>query len=456
MGLYANLSKSILHNYSMNDSRYRDALDYLYSLTNSGIKLGLENTSKLLQYFGNPHLGTRTIHISGTNGKGSTAAITESILRTAGLKTGLYTSPHLLDFRERIQINRSLIDKTKTTEWILKIKEAVEKIDIPVTFFEFGTVMAFLYFKEQQTDVNILEVGLGGRLDATNLCQAEISIITSISRDHTEFLGKDLKQIAFEKASIIKEGGTVFAHLPDKEIFNVVNSLAESRNASICRLNSEFQVAQIERSRGSQTFDFYDKKTQLKGLKLGLIGQFQTQNAGLAIAACLKFLGGSKESEIRKGLEAVHWEGRLEVVSDSPTVVLDCAHNVASVRNMTSEVRKNIDFDRCFVILGLMKDKEIDNIIEILSQFGDLFFLVQVNPERGETTGKLKEKLNKYNKPVQVSESVSDALQAAKKFANPNDLVCITGSFYTVAEAKKCFQHEKNLTNPGSAPHPRK
>ena len=456
MGSYANLSKSILHNYSMNDSRYRDALDYLYSLTNSGIKLGLENTSKLLQYFGNPHLGTRTIHISGTNGKGSTAAITESILRTTGLKTGLYTSPHLLDFRERIQINRSLIEKNKATELILKIKEAVEKIDIPVTFFEFGTVMAFLYFKEQQTDVNILEVGLGGRLDATNLCQAEISIITSISRDHTEFLGKDLKQIAFEKASIIKEGGTVFAHLPDKEIFNVVNSLAESRNASICRLNSEFQVAQIERSRGSQTFDFYDKKTQLKGLKLGLMGQFQAQNAGLAIAACLKFLGGSKESEIRKGLEAVHWEGRLEVVSDSPTVVLDCAHNVASVRNMTSEVRKNIDFDRCFVILGLMKDKEIDNIIEILSQFGDLFFLVQVNPERGETTGKLKEKLNKYNKPVQVSESVSDALQAAKKFAKPKDLVCVTGSFYTVAEAKKCFQHEKNLANPGSAPHPRK
>ena len=128
----------------MNDSRYRDALDYLYSLTNSGIKLGLENTSKLLQYFGNPHLGTRTIHISGTNGKGSTAAITESILRTTGLKTGLYTSPHLLDFRERIQINRSLIEKNKATELILKIKEAVEKIDIPVTFFEFGTVMAFL------------------------------------------------------------------------------------------------------------------------------------------------------------------------------------------------------------------------------------------------------------------------------------------------------------------------
>jgi len=440
----------------MNDSRYRDALDYLYSLTNSGIKLGLENTSKLLKHFGNPQLGTRTIHISGTNGKGSTAAITESILRNSGLKTGLYTSPHLLDFRERIQINRILIEKDKATELILKIKEAVDKINVPITFFEFGTVMAFLYFKEQQTDVNILEVGLGGRLDATNLCKAEISIITSISRDHIEYLGKDLKQIAFEKASIIKEGGTVFAHLPDEEIFNVVNSLAESRAASIFRLSNDFEVTQIECSRGSQTFNFYDKSIQFKNLKLALMGQFQTQNAGLAIAACLKFLESSKESEIRKGLENVYWEGRLEVVSDSPTVVLDCAHNVASVRNMTLEVCKNIDFDRCFVILGLMKDKEVDNIIEILSQFGDLFFLIQVNPPRGETTEKLKEKLNKYNKPVQVSISVSDALQAAKELAKPKDLVCITGSIFTVAEAKKCFQHEKNLTNPGSTPHPRK
>ena len=349
-----------------------------------------------------------------------------------------------------------MIEEENTTELILKIKEAVEKLNIPVTFFEFGTVMAFLYFKDQQTDVNILEVGLGGRLDATNLCQAEISIITSISHDHTEFLGKDLKQIAFEKASIIKEGGTVFAHLPNEEIFNVVNSLAESRKASMSRLNSDFQVAQIECSRGSQTFNFYDKKIQFKGLKLTLMGQFQAQNAGLAIAACLKFLESSKESEIRKGLETVHWEGRLEVVSDSPTVVLDCAHNVASVRNMTLEICKNINFDRCFVILGLMKDKEIDNIIEILSQFGDLFFLVQVNPKRGETTENLKEKLNKYNKPVQVSESVSNALQAAKEFAKPKDLVCITGSIFTVAEAKKCFQHEKNLTNFGSVPHPRK
>jgi len=436
----------------MNDSRYQEALDYLYSLTHSGIKLGLQNTSRLLQYFDNPHLDIRTIHIAGTNGKGSTAAITESILRAAGLKTGLYTSPHLLDFRERIQINRNLIEKQDATQLILKIKSAVEKLEIPVTFFEFGTVLAFLYFKEQKTDVNILEVGLGGRLDATNLCEADISIITSISRDHIEYLGDDLKQIAFEKASIIKPSGTVFAHIPDEEIFNVVNSLAQSRKASVYRLNSEFKVAKVEPGQGSQIFDFIGEKKELKRLKLPLIGQFQAQNAGLAIAACLKFFASINEGDIRKGLETVQWEGRLEVVSDHPTVVLDSAHNEASVRNMTAELRKNIKFSRCLVVLGLMKDKEIDKIIEILSQFGDRFYLVQVNPPRGEDPKKLQEKFKQYKKPVQVSESVSSALQAIKETSNPNDLVCITGSIFTVAEAKKYFQYDKSFSNPGNSP----
>jgi dihydrofolate synthase/folylpolyglutamate synthase len=436
----------------MIDSKYQEALDYLYSLTHSGIKLGLQNTSRLLQYFDNPQLGIRTIHIAGTNGKGSTSAITESILRAAGLKTGLYTSPHLLDFRERIQINRNLIEKQDVTRLILKIKNAVEKLEIPVTFFEFGTAMAFLYFKEQDVDVNILEVGLGGRLDATNLCEADISIITSISHDHMEYLGNDLKQIAFEKASIIKPSGTVFAHIPDNEIFNVVNSLAQSLKASVYRLNREFKVAKIKPGQGSQTFDFIGETREFKRLKLPLIGQFQAHNAGLAIAACLKFFESGNEGDIRKGLKMVQWEGRLEIVSDHPTVVLDSAHNEASVRNMTAELRKNIKFSRCLVVLGLMKDKEIDKIIEILSKFGDHFYLVEVNPPRGEDPKKLQGKLKKYKKPVQVSESVPSALQAIKKNSNPNDLVCITGSIFTVAEAKKYFQYEKSFSNSGNSP----
>ena len=227
----------------MSETKYQEAINYLYSLTQSGIKLGLQNTARLLQHFGNPQLETRTIHIGGTNGKGSTAAITESIIRASGYKTGLYTSPHLLDFRERVQIDRKMIEKQQTVDLVKRIQSAVKQLNIPITFFEFGTILAFLYFKEQNTDINIIEVGLGGRLDATNLCHAEISIITSISRDHTQYLGEDLKQIAFEKASIIKESGTVFADIPDEELFEVVNNLSKKCSANLYRSGVDFQIA---------------------------------------------------------------------------------------------------------------------------------------------------------------------------------------------------------------------
>jgi dihydrofolate synthase / folylpolyglutamate synthase len=437
----------------MNESSYQEALDYLYSLAQSGIKLGLKNTARLLQHFGDPQLKARTIHIAGTNGKGSTAAITESILRASGYKVGLYTSPHLLDFRERMQINRRMIEKQQTVDLIIRIKSAVKRLNIPVTFFEFGTVLAFLYFNEQNTDINIIEVGLGGRLDATNLCQAEISIITSISRDHTQYLGEDLKQIAFEKASIIKESGTVFAHIPEEELFEVVNNLARKRSANLYRLGMDFQVAPEAENEGNNAFSFKSDSWALNNLNLPLTGSFQRNNAGLALSACLKLRERGlniEEKHLRKGLETVSWEGRLETVSSHPTVVLDCAHNEESVRNMTLELRKNFNFSRCFIVLGLMQDKKIDEVIKILSQLGDHFSLVPINPPRGEAPDKLAEKLKIYNKPSQIFATVSNALQAVKQIASQNDLICITGSIFLVAKAKEFFNDENTFFNSGN------
>ena len=439
----------------MPELTYQEALKYLYSLTQSGIKLGLNNTSLLLQYFGEPQLHGRTIHIAGTNGKGSTAAMIESILSTSGYKVGLYTSPHLLDFRERVQINRKMIEKHQTLELITRIKSAVEELGIAITFFEFTTVLAFLYFNEQNTDINIIEVGLGGRLDATNLCQAEISIITSISRDHTQYLGEDLEQIAFEKASIIKESGTVFAHIPEEELFEVVNNLARKHSASLYRLGVDFQVALEAENEGSNTFSFKSDSWALNNLNLPLTGSFQRNNAGLALSACLKLKERGlkiEEKHLRKGLETVSWEGRLETVSSHPTVVLDCAHNEESVRNMTLELRENFKFSRCFVVLGLMQDKKIDEVIKILSQLGDHFSLVPINPPRGEAPDKLAEKLKIYNKPSQIFATVSDALQAVKQIASQNDLICITGSIFLVAKAKEFFNDENTFFNSGNTP----
>ena len=440
----------------MNTSNYQDAISYLYSLAQSGIKLGLKNTARLLRHFGDPQSKLSTVHVAGTNGKGSTAAITESILKAAGYKVGLYTSPHLLDFRERIQINRKMIGKQQTVDLILRIRSAVENLKIPITFFEFGTVLAFLYFHEQDTDISIIEVGMGGRLDATNLCKAKISIITSISLDHTQYLGDSLQQIAFEKASIIKERGTVFAHIPEEEVFQVVNSLAKKCFADVYRLGLEFHVTpEAENSEGN-TFSYKWGARSLNKLTLPLNGHFQRNNAGLALSACLALNEQGfniEEKHLRQGLEMVSWEGRLETVFSHPTVVLDCAHNEASVRNMTLELRENFKYSRCFIVLGLMQDKNIDEIIKILSQLGDQFFLVPVNPPRGETPKKLAKKLKYHNKACQTFETISDAFQAVKQIANQDDLVCITGSIFLVAAAKKIFNDKDTVFNSGDTSH---
>ncbi len=441
----------------MNELNYQEALDYLYSLTQSGIKLGLKNTARLLQHFGDPQLKTIAIHIGGTNGKGSTAAMTESILKTSGYKVGLYTSPHLLDFRERVQINRRMIEKQQTTDLILRIKFAVESLKIPITFFEFGTVLAFLYFYEQNTDINIIEVGLGGRLDATNLCKAEISIITSISVDHTQYLGEDLEQITFEKASIIKGNSTVFANIPEEELFQVVKNSARKCLAELYRSGADFHVAPEAKNEGKNLFSYKWGSQVLNNLILHLMGDFQRNNAGLALSACLELNKRGfniEEKHIRKGLETVSWEGRLETVFSHPTVVLDCAHNEASARNMTLELRKNFKFSRCFIVLGLMRDKKTDEVIKILSQLGDQFFLLPVNPPRGEAPEKLAEELKAYNKPSQVFGTVFDALQAIKQIVNQDDLVCITGSIFLVGAAKKIFNDENTFFSSGNTLHP--
>lgn len=440
----------------MNESKYKEALNYIYSLTQSGIKLGLKNTAQILQQFGNPQLKKTTIHIGGTNGKGSTAAITESILRASGYKVGLYTSPHLLDFRERIQINRKMIEKQQTMDMIFKIKSVVERLKIPITFFEFGTVLAFLYFYEQNTDINVIEVGLGGRLDATNLCKAEISIITSISRDHTQYLGEDLEQITFEKASIIKESGTVFADIPEERLFQVANTIARKRKADIYRLGVDFHVSTEIGNKEKNLFNYRSGSRVLNNLTLPLNGSFQRRNAGLGLSACLalnEYGLNIKEEYLRQGLKMVSWEGRLETVFSNPTVVMDCAHNEASVRSMTMELRENFKFSRCFIVLGLMQDKKIDDVINILSKLGDEFLLVSVNPPRGEAPEKLAEKLNAHNKPSQTFATVSAALKAVKQIANQDDLICITGSIFLIAAAKKIFNDENNFFNSGNTSH---
>ena len=426
-----------------------ESLDYLYGLIPKGIKFGLNNISAVLSELGNPQLNTQSIQIAGTNGKGSTAAFCESILRNAGYRVGLYTSPHLVHFCERIQINRALMAENEMIKTIGRVKKAVEALDIPITFFEFGTAMAFLHFSEQNTDINIIEVGMGGRLDATSLCKGDISIITSISKDHTSYLGEELGKIAFEKASILKEGGTVFAVKGVEEVNQVIKGITDQKSAELNFLGDHFWVEGTSNKTFLQFIKYSNKKLCLENLELSLIGDFQAKNAALAISACLYYANkigkDLSEESIRKGLKSTSWSGRMEIISSRPTMILDAAHNPAAVKEMADSIKKLFSYSRAIVIIGIMKDKPSGEILRILSSFADHFILVRPNQERSEDPERLKHIMSMYKVSCEVIESVPNAIKKVKKILRSDDLACITGSIFTVGEAKKYFKNESNF-----------
>ena len=426
-----------------------EALNYLYSLIPKGIKLGLKNISTVLNGLGNPQLNTPTIHIAGTNGKGSTAAFCESILRNAGYKVGLYTSPHLNHFGERIQINRIPLSENELIQLVAKVKHVVENLKIPITFFEFATAMAFLHFAEQETDINVIEVGMGGRLDATSLCKGDITIITSIAKDHTSYLGTKIEEITFEKASVIKEGGTVFAIKGTKKVHEVIKSISDIKSATAQFLGEHFVLKKNPGKNSPSLITYQNPNVCLKDLEISLAGGFQASNAALALSACLHHARKSgkeiSEQSIRTSLKNTSWAGRMEVISSRPTILLDIAHNPAAVKEMAKSAQKLFSYTRVIVIYGAMKDKQSDEMLQELTNFADHFILVRPNQERSENPTRFKKILKKYNTPCEVIESIPKAIRKVKQTALSDDMVCITGSIFTVGEAKHYLENESDF-----------
>ena len=426
-----------------------EALNYLYSLIPKGIKLGLENISTVLNGLGNPQLNTPTIHIAGTNGKGSTAAFCESILRNAGYKVGLYTSPHLNHFGERIQINRIPLSENELIQLVAKVNHVVENLKIPITFFEFATAMAFLHFAEQETDINVIEVGMGGRLDATSLCKGDITIITSIAKDHTSYLGTKIEEITFEKASVIKEGGTVFAIKGTKKVHEVIKSISDIKSATAQFLGEHFVIKKNPGKNSPSLITYQSPNVCLKDLEISLAGGFQASNAALALSACLHHARKSgkeiSEQSIRTSLKNTSWAGRMEVISSRPTILLDIAHNPAAVKEMAKSAQKLFSYTRVIVIYGAMKDKQSDEMLQELTNFADHFILVRPNQERSENPTRFKKILKKYNTPCEVIESIPKAIRKVKQTALSDDMVCITGSIFTVGEARHYLENESDF-----------
>lgn len=444
---------------------YDDTIKYLYNLQKYGIKFGLENINKLMYAFENPHLSFLTVHVAGTNGKGSTSAIISSILQTMGLTVGLFTSPHLINFTERIRINGKEIAEEEVINLAYEVRDMVERIDnLHPTFFEVVTAIAMLYFKRKNVDIGVFEVGMGGRLDATNIIKPEVSVITNIDFDHTEFLGKTLKEISFEKAGIIKNGVPVVTSSQSKDSMDIIRHVAKEKNANLYIYGKDFYSKIKKEDLFGTSFDYYDSDSEIRDLFLPLIGSHQAQNASLAIKAVKLLKKNIQESLInknfinnwddfiRKGIEQVEWKGRLEIIQTRPPILIDGAHNPQAAEAVSKTIKQifGATFKNFIIIFGIMADKDIKGIIKPFLTFASDIILTSPAYSRAATPEKLAEivkSMGFFN--IKIEKTVKDAIEKAKELAltsYEDSLIVITGSFYTIGEAKEALFSKGILT----------
>ncbi|HSB03845.1 MAG TPA: folylpolyglutamate synthase/dihydrofolate synthase family protein [Thermodesulfobacteriota bacterium] len=421
---------------SRND--YTESLDYLYSLQKFGMIFGLTQVTEILEAIGNPHEEIQAIHVGGTNGKGSTAAMMASVLQKEGYRVGLYTSPHLIRFSERIKVNGVEIREDEVAALTGWMKERIEASGIPssFTFFDFTTAMAFRYFSQKRVDLAILEVGLGGRLDSTNVIDPLLSIITNVTRDHEEILGESILKIAEEKAGIIKKGRPLITAATQPQVVHLFSRLCRKKNAPLYRVSKDFRYEPI----GERNFHYEGLHRKLWGVRLNLSGLHQIVNATIALGA-LEILEDSgypvsTESMI-EGLREVDWPGRLEMISSSPRVLLDGAHNPAGAMVLKASLKKEFQFHRLILLLGIMKDKDFRSVLKTLAPLADHIILSKPHMERASSPSLLLDQLGDTNgKKAEIVEDLPRAIEKGLSLTQREDLFCITGSLYTVGEAR--------------------
>ena len=394
----------------------KETLRYLFSLESLGIKPGLFRIEKLLDLLGNPQNSYPSVLVGGTNGKGSTASMIASVLREAGLKkVALYTSPHLSEFNERITVDGSEITGRKITQLTAKIKALLGR-NLKPSFFELTTAMAFEYFREKKVDLAVIEVGMGGRWDATNVVTPLVSVITGISLDHTRYLGNTIRDIAFEKAGIIKYKGRVVTGATLPPSLDVIKEEARKKKASLYILGRDFRIAGEEDS-----FSYYGGGKPLKRLCLNLKGRHQTRNAACALKTIdiLKDYGyGIKEEAVRKGLKKAAWP-------------------------VLKEALRRVPFKKLIFVIGVMEDKDIEGIFSALLAPADTVILTEPSCKRRAGVEMLLERLGNYAGKVIVKRKIREALKEAFKEASGKDCICVTGSIFTVGEARR-YLYEKS------------
>jgi dihydrofolate synthase / folylpolyglutamate synthase len=426
-------------------------------------KWGLKNIAVLAAELGNPHLGVPCVHVAGTNGKGSTAAMLESILRSAGLRTGLYTSPHLQRINERIRIEGEDISDADFAAVWTRVAYSIESLmasgglECHPTFFECVTAMAFLAFAERKVDIAIIEVGMGGRFDATNIVEPEIGIITPIDFDHENFLGHSIEEIAGEKAGIIKPGMPVVSAVDRREAQDVIARRCSEVQAELIDVDESWRIDRVVSMNGCYRATAFSIRAQRPlTIEPSLPGRFQIRNA-LAAATGAQLLAERgfpvSAGSIARGIANVRWPGRLEKVAEHPDLYFDGTHNPAGARVLLAFWKDNFDGRRIFLVYGAMRDKAVDEVAGLLFPRADTVILTEPRQPRAVSAPLLAELTAHFARRTIVEREPFAALEAALRMANPEDAVFATGSLYLVGELREYWNQRKSLPTPAISGH---
>jgi len=440
---------------------YKDALDYIYSFTDYEKKISylyapetfdLARVEKLLALLDNPHLHFKSIHIAGTKGKGSVAAMSESILRAAGYRTGLYTSPHLHTFRERIQVDGRLIPEETVASLIERLQPLVSQIE-GITTFEIMTALGFLHFAEQGVELAVLEVGMGGRLDATNVVKPLVAVITSLSYDHTQILGETLPLIAREKAGIIKHKACVVSAPQAPEAMAVIEEVCREQDAELTVIGRDWTWEAGEANLEGQWFGVTsnEERATRNRFWIPLLGKHQLDNATVVVATVEKLRRRGinvPESSVREGLRQVRWPGRLEILGREPWVVVDGAHNGDSTRKLVAAIGELFPQRRLILVFGALMGHSVSDMLDALLPAADEVILTRTNRLRAVATSDLLREVHVRHREAEMTETMTDALERALALASPSDLICATGSLSVVGEAREAWAKRRGSGTP--------
>lgn len=402
------------------DKRYKETLDYIFNLRGSKDIQGLERITKALEGLGNPQDDFKTVHVAGTNGKGSVSSMIASVLKESGFNVGLYTSPYLVDFRERIQVNAKMITRSS----IVKLAEEVKEHESEMTYFEFLTTMAFLYFRKKKVDYAVIEVGLGGRLDATNVITPEISVITNVSNDHEDVLGHGAGNIAYEKAGIIKPAVPVVT-AASGEAFVSLWDRAKEMGSRIIKV--EDKAIRLDMDESGQKIEIDGRK-----MSLPLLGDFQLENSAVAFRTLEEMKKIEKNityKSIKAGFENVKFPGRMQIISKKPMIILDGAHNMAGVKSLCSSIKK-MDKGKVISVIGIKRDKDHEAILKELEKISSFMIFSKSDVKPADPI----DLFSLVKKNGLVMEDIKKAVGIAKYMCreDENDIILITGSLYFI------------------------